>query len=195
MMSSASTSSSASSSSSASDDELASMASEEHDALASTVPALEEKLAHLLLPSDDADDGGAILEIRAGAGGDEAARFAANLARMYDMFARRRGWTFERMTATTTDEGGYKDVTFNVSGDDVYGTLKYESGVHRRVRRSSRRSPSLAFDPDARAATPFNSFQLLRLTPFNDSTPPRPAESSACLGTRARCTRPRRPSR
>jgi peptide chain release factor 1 len=133
------------------------MASEEHDALASTVPALEEKLAHLLLPSDDADDGGAILEIRAGAGGDEAARFAANLARMYDMFARRRGWTFERMTATTTDEGGYKDVTFNVSGDDVYGTLKYESGVHRRVRRSSRRSPSLAFDPDARAATPFNS--------------------------------------
>ena len=119
---------------SASDAEMAQMAKDELDELAEALPQLEQTLAHLLLPADDADDAGVILEVRAGAGGDEAALFAADLLRMYEMFARKNGWRFELVATNASETGGYKEVTASLAGDDVYGRLKFESGVHRVQR-------------------------------------------------------------
>ena len=116
------------------DAELARMARDEHDELASRLPALEESLAHLLLPADDADENGAIVEVRAGAGGDEAALFAQDLLRMYELHARKRGWRWEMLAASVADSGGLKEASVSVAGDDVYGSLKFESGVHRVQR-------------------------------------------------------------
>ena len=116
------------------DEELAAMAREEHAALAEQLPDLEQDLAHLLLPSDEADEAGAIVEVRAGAGGDEAALFAKDVLRMYELYARRRGWRFESLSVSATENGGYKEASASVAGDDVYGTLKFESGVHRVQR-------------------------------------------------------------
>ena len=114
--------------------ELADMAREEHAALVERLPRLEEDLAHLLLPADEADEAGAIVEVRAGAGGDEAAIFARDLLRMYELYARRRGWRFELLSTSTTESGGYKEASASLAGDDAYGTLKFESGVHRVQR-------------------------------------------------------------
>ena len=116
------------------DAEMAQMAEDELAALEETTPALEETLAHLLLPADEADDSGVILEVRAGAGGDEAALFAADLLRMYEMFARKTGWRFELVAANASEAGGVKEATASLAGDDVYGRLKFESGVHRVQR-------------------------------------------------------------
>lgn len=116
------------------DAELARMARDEHADLASRLPALEESLAHLLLPADDADENGAIVEVRAGAGGDEAALFAQDLLRMYELHARKRGWRWEMLAASVADSGGFKEASVSVAGDDVYGSLKFESGVHRVQR-------------------------------------------------------------
>lgn len=116
------------------DAEMAQMAEDELAALEETTPALEETLAHLLLPADEADDSGVILEVRAGAGGDEAALFAADLLRMYEMFARKTGWRFELVAANASEAGGVKEATASLVGDDVYGRLKFESGVHRVQR-------------------------------------------------------------
>ena len=116
------------------DAELARMARDEHDELASRIPALEESLAHLLLPADDADENGAIVEVRAGAGGDEAALFAQDLLRMYELHARKRGWRWETLAVSPADAGGFKEASVSVAGDDVYGALKFESGVHRVQR-------------------------------------------------------------
>ena len=116
------------------DAEMAQMAEDELAALEETTPALEETLAHLLLPADEADDSGVILEVRAGAGGDEAALFAADLLRMYEMFARKTGWRFELVAANASEAGGVKEATASLAGEDVYGRLKFESGVHRVQR-------------------------------------------------------------
>ena len=116
------------------DAELARMARDEHADLASRLPALEESLAHLLLPADDADENGAIVEVRAGAGGDEAALFAQDLLRMYELHARKRGWRWETLAVSPADAGGFKEASVSVAGDDVYGSLKFESGVHRVQR-------------------------------------------------------------
>ena len=116
------------------DAEMAQMAEDELATLEETTPALEETLAHLLLPADEADDSGVILEVRAGAGGDEAALFAADLLRMYEMFARKTGWRFELVAANASEAGGVKEATASLAGDDVYGRLKFESGVHRVQR-------------------------------------------------------------
>ena len=116
------------------DAEMAQMAKDELATLEETTPALEETLAHLLLPADEADDSGVILEVRAGAGGDEAALFAADLLRMYEMFARKTGWRFELVAANASEAGGVKEATASLAGDDVYGRLKFESGVHRVQR-------------------------------------------------------------
>jgi peptide chain release factor 1 len=118
------------------DAELAAEASAELERLeAETLPALENALAHLLLPSDDADENDAIVEVRAGAGGDEAAIFAGDLVRMYEAHARRRGWRFELLAASASDVGGgFKEATAEVTGADAYGALKFESGVHRVQR-------------------------------------------------------------
>jgi len=118
------------------DAEMAQMAKDELATLEETTPlsALEETLAHLLLPADEADDSGVIVEIRAGAGGDEAALFAANLFRMYQRYAEQKGWKVEVMDSSDTGIGGFKEIVSSISGQDVFSRLKYESGVHRVQR-------------------------------------------------------------
>ena len=96
--------------------------------------ALEEKLRLLLLPRDENDDRNVILEIRSGAGGEEAALFAASLWRMYSMYAAARGWKCEVLSLSETELGGVKEISVSVQGDGAYSRLKYESGVHRVQR-------------------------------------------------------------
>ena len=95
---------------------------------------LEEELKLLLLPKDPNDERNVIIEIRGGAGGEEAALFAGSLYRMYSMYAASKGWTIEVMNANETELGGYKEITFSVSGEGAYSRFKYESGVHRVQR-------------------------------------------------------------
>lgn len=99
-----------------------------------TIPALEQKIRLALLPKDKADSHNAILEIRAGTGGQEAALFAADLFSMYRGYAARRGWRLEVVEMHESDLGGYKEIIAEVSGSNVYGKLKYESGTHRVQR-------------------------------------------------------------
>ncbi len=116
------------------DAELRSLAEAEiRDAKADRERVLGE-IRLLLLASDPSDERNVILEIRAGAGGDEAALFAADLFRMYTMYAERRGFSVELLEANGTELGGFRQVSFLVSGDSVFGTLKFESGVHRVQR-------------------------------------------------------------
>ena len=95
---------------------------------------LEDKLKIMLLPKDPNDEKNVIIEIRGGAGGEEAALFAGSLFRMYTMYASAQGWQTEVLNANETELGGYKEVTFNVSGSGAYSRFKYESGVHRVQR-------------------------------------------------------------
>jgi peptide chain release factor 1 len=98
------------------------------------LPELERQVKLLLLPKDEADSRNAILEVRAGAGGDEAALFAADLFRMYQRYAENHGWTFAPMQVHDTGIGGYKEAIAEIAGPDVFAKLKYESGVHRVQR-------------------------------------------------------------
>ncbi|MER8371518.1 peptide chain release factor 1 [Mesorhizobium sp. M1409] len=98
------------------------------------IEALQKDIQILLLPKDAADDKNAILEIRAGTGGDEAALFAGDLFRMYERYAAERGWRFETASASDGDAGGYKEIIATVSGKGVFAHLKFESGVHRVQR-------------------------------------------------------------
>ena len=117
------------------DRELKELARAEADALQQKLQNLEEKLKELLIPKDPNDEKNAILEIRAGTGGEEAALFAADLYRMYTRYTERRGWKMELITFNESSGlGGLKEVIVNVVGKDVYGTMKYESGVHRVQR-------------------------------------------------------------
>ncbi len=116
------------------DPELSSLALSELKTLKAQQEAIEEELKTLLTPKDPNDSKDTIVEIRAGTGGDEAALFAADLFRMYTRFAERKGWKVELIDANDTGQGGFKEVVFGVSGDNVYGMLKYESGVHRVQR-------------------------------------------------------------
>jgi peptide chain release factor 1 len=118
----------------AADRELADMAREERDALAPRVAALEDQLKILLLPKDAADERSAILEVRAGTGGDEAALFAADLFRMYSRYAEQHGWTTEAISASDNDLGGYREIIASITGKGVFARLKFESGVHRVQR-------------------------------------------------------------
>jgi peptide chain release factor 1 len=118
----------------AADRELAEMAREERDALGPRAAALEEQLKILLLPKDAADERSAILEVRAGTGGDEAALFAADLFRMYSRYAEQRGWTTEIISVSDNDLGGYREIIASITGKGVFARLKYESGVHRVQR-------------------------------------------------------------
>jgi len=95
---------------------------------------LSEKLKEMLAPKDPNDDKDAIVEIRAGTGGEEAALFAADLFRMYSYFVANQGWKMEVLTSNETDKGGYREVTFMLRGENVYGTMRFESGVHRVQR-------------------------------------------------------------
>ena len=116
------------------DPELKSMAKEELDRLLPELEVLEAEIKQLLVPKDPEDAKNAVLEIRAGTGGDEAGLFAADLFRMYARYLDEKGWKFTVLSATEGTLGGYKEVSVEVSGEEVYGTLKYESGVHRVQR-------------------------------------------------------------
>jgi peptide chain release factor 1 len=116
------------------DAELKEIANEEVKLLKTNLEALEKKIKIALLPKDDADHKNAILEIRAGTGGDEAALFAAELFRMYDKYAIRKGWKFEVVSIAQTGLDGCKEAQAIISGHDVFAHLKYESGVHRVQR-------------------------------------------------------------
>ncbi len=116
------------------DADLRTMAQEEYDRLKVEVAALEEELKFLLVPQDPNDTKNFIMEIRAGTGGEEAAIFAADLHRMYTRYAERKGWKVELMDWNETGHGGFKEVSFSVSGEGAYGFMKFESGVHRVQR-------------------------------------------------------------
>lgn len=117
-----------------SDAELKEIAKEELDICNNRLPELEEKIKFLLVPADPEDAKDAIVEIRGGTGGDEAAIFAGDLYRMYTKYCETKGWKTEITSYTEGTAGGFKEIIFTVSGDDVYGILKYESGVHRVQR-------------------------------------------------------------
>ncbi len=115
-------------------DELAEMAAAEIPVLEKQEAALETSIQMSILPPDPLEGRDVIMEIRAGTGGDEAAIFAGDLYRMYNRYAENRGWKVEPMEGSTSDAGGYKEVVFKVSGEDVYRTMRFESGVHRVQR-------------------------------------------------------------
>jgi peptide chain release factor 1 len=116
------------------DVEIQAMAEAEVTLLKDKIPAEKEQLQLLLLPKDKDDSRNAILEVRAGTGGDEAALFGANLFGMYQRFAAKNGWRFEVMEVSETGIGGYKEAAATISGTDVFARLKFESGVHRVQR-------------------------------------------------------------
>ena len=117
-----------------SDAEMRALAEGEFHALKERVPDLEHELKILLLPKDEADARNAILEVRAGTGGEEAALFAADLLRMYQRYAELQGWRFELLDASETELGGYKEAIASISGPGVFARLKFESGAHRVQR-------------------------------------------------------------
>jgi len=116
------------------DEEFREMAKMELDELGTRKDELEEEIKLLLIPKDPDDAKDVVVEIRAGAGGDEASIFAGDLSRMYKKYCESKGWRIEDVDHTEGTAGGFKEIIFNVSGTDVYGTMKYESGVHRVQR-------------------------------------------------------------
>ncbi len=116
------------------DPDMRALAAEEAARLKEELPAAEHRLAIAMLPRDAADSRPAMLEIRAGTGGDEAALFAADLYRMYERYAAEQGWKVEMISANANDLGGFKEVVANVAGAGVFAKLKFESGVHRVQR-------------------------------------------------------------
>ena len=116
------------------DAEMRAMAAEEAEAIRQRLPEAERELAIKLLPRDSADDRPAMLEIRAGTGGDEAALFAGDLFRMYQRYAEAKGWRVELISANAAELGGFKEVVASVTGQGVFARLKFESGVHRVQR-------------------------------------------------------------
>jgi peptide chain release factor 1 len=117
-----------------SDEELREMAREEMEMAEEKIPGKEKQIKMLLVPADPEDSKNAILEIRAGTGGDEASIFAGDLFRMYSKFCEKKGWKFEVTNTSEGTAGGYKEIVAKVSGQGVYGIMKYESGVHRVQR-------------------------------------------------------------
>lgn len=116
------------------DPELKEMAREELDSYTERLPSLEEEIKLLLIPADPEDSKNAIVEIRGGTGGDEAAIFAGDLYKMYVRYCESKGWQTEVTNLSEGTIGGYKEIIFTVTGENVYGTMKYESGVHRVQR-------------------------------------------------------------
>ncbi len=116
------------------DSEMREMAKLEIDEIEPKIPVMEENIKLLLIPVDPEDNKNAIVEIRGGTGGDEAAIFAGDLFKMYTKYCETKGWKLEITNISEGTSGGYKEIIFTVSGENVYGTLKYESGVHRVQR-------------------------------------------------------------
>ena len=168
-----------------SDEEMRELAKEELNDAKSQIPDLEQKLKILLLPKDPNDDKNVIVEIRAGAGGEEAALFAAEIYRMYVHYAERRGWKVETLEADETGIGGMKSVNFMVTGAGAYSVLKYESGVHRVQRvpetesqgRIQTSTCSVAVMPEAEDVEVFIDDKDIRIDVMradSASTPPIP---------------------
>ncbi len=116
------------------DQEMKEMAREELRELEEKKPQLEDKIKMLLIPTNPLEEKNIIMEIRAGTGGDESSLFCADLFRMYTRYADMKGWKYEIMDASESEVGGYKEISFSISGKYVYGSLRYESGVHRVQR-------------------------------------------------------------
>ncbi|MCP3658794.1 MAG: peptide chain release factor 1 [Bacteroidetes bacterium] len=116
------------------DQEFKDLAKEEINSLEKDKEIIEQKIKQLLIPKDPNDNKNIVIEIRAGSGGDEAGIFAGDLFRMYKRFAEKSKWKFEVLTFTESSSGGYKEIISSISGDEVYGKMKYESGVHRVQR-------------------------------------------------------------
>ena len=116
------------------DSEMITMAKMEIDSINNELPKLEEEIKIMLIPKDPDDSKNVVIEIRAGTGGDEASIFAGDLYRMYTKFCQSKNWVVSDMDSSIGTVGGFKEVIFEVSGEDVYGLLKYESGVHRVQR-------------------------------------------------------------
>ena len=116
------------------DADVREMAKTEIDDIEPKLPAMEEEIKILMIPPDPEDAKNAIVEIRGGTGGDEAALFAGDLFKMYVKYCENKGWTVQVSSCSEGTAGGFKEIVFNVAGDNVYGTLKYESGVHRVQR-------------------------------------------------------------
>lgn len=116
------------------EEEMREMAKAELDELNEEIDPLEDRIKLLLLPEDPEDEKNAVVEIRAGTGGDEASIFAGDLFRMYTKYFEQKKWKFEVTSSTEGTVGGFKEIIMNVKGEDVYGTMKYESGVHRVQR-------------------------------------------------------------
>lgn len=116
------------------DHDMKEMAREELKELEEKQPVLEDKLKMMLIPPDPLEEKNIIMEIRGGTGGDESSLFAADLFRMYTRYADMKGWKYEVMDANETEVGGYKEISFSISGKYVYGSLRYEGGVHRVQR-------------------------------------------------------------
>jgi peptide chain release factor 1 len=116
------------------DVELKELAKEEAEMAEAALPLLEEELRLMMLPKDPQDERNAVVEIRAGAGGDEASIFAGELARMYMRYCENKGWQTEVIDTTEGTSGGFSKIVFTVTGKNIYGTLKFESGVHRVQR-------------------------------------------------------------
>jgi len=116
------------------DSELKAMAKEDLDEKTALQEELEEQIRHLLIPKDPQDEKNAILEIRAGTGGDEASIFAGDLLRMYTRYFEKQGWSYSILSEAEGTSGGYKEVQVQVNGTDVYGIMKFESGAHRVQR-------------------------------------------------------------
>ena len=116
------------------DEEMREMAKDELEELTSRIPEMEEEIKMLIIPADPEDDKNAVMEIRAGTGGDEASIFAGDLFRMYNKFFEAKGWKVDVNNVSEGTAGGYKEIVLSISGESVYGTMKYESGVHRVQR-------------------------------------------------------------
>jgi len=117
-----------------SDQEMVDMAKMQYDEAKSRIPVLEEEIKFLLIPKDPEDSKNAVMEIRAGTGGDEASIFAGDLHRMYTKYCESKGWKVSIVDFSEGTSGGFKEIQFEVEGNDVYGTLKFEAGVHRVQR-------------------------------------------------------------
>ncbi|MBO0329225.1 peptide chain release factor 1 [[Muricauda] lutisoli] len=117
-----------------SDEEMVEMAKMQLDEAKSAMPKLEEEIKYLLIPKDPEDEKNVVMEIRAGTGGDEASIFAGDLFRMYTKYCESKGWKTNVIDLSEGTSGGYKEIHFEVNGEDVYGTLKFEAGVHRVQR-------------------------------------------------------------
>mgnify|MGYP000150303255 CR=1 FL=1 len=117
-----------------SDAEMVEMAKTEMDEATARIPELEDEIKFLLIPKDPEDSKNAVVELRAGTGGDEASIFAGDLFRMYTKYCEGRGWKVSTVDYSEGTNGGFKEIQFEVNGEDVYGTLKFEAGVHRVQR-------------------------------------------------------------